>query len=135
MMNSCGKTQDCMAPPPSITFKLQSNLGNDISPNFADGVTVQYSDKGEAKTVEVKTTVEQQGKNVSFFSYFPSLAGGGISDFTLKLKDGSSYPIKVELGTISDKCSSPPIKQIQFDGNVVAVDMAIQPNTYLFRIK
>ena len=134
MICACGSKEDCTAPPPSITFVLQDASGKDISAGFANNVAISYTDQGKVKNVDVKTTIDITRSKASFFSYFPSLAGGGVSDFTLKLNNGSNYPVQVVLNANQNNCTSATIQSIQFNGKVVEPDKSIQPVTYNFRI-
>jgi hypothetical protein len=128
----CAEQQECAAPPTSITFRLEDANGTDISSQFANGLSIVYDNNGKTGKVDVKTTVSQG--NTSYFSYFPSLAGGGVSDFQLALNDGRSFPIAVTLSGPPSGCASPTIQRLVFNTKVVSPDNSIQPTTYRFQI-
>lgn len=134
VIGACGSKQECMPPPPSITFRLQDTFGKDVSIKYVTNLNVSYVDKGQNKNVDVKTSIDGSQNKASFFSYFPSLAGGGISNFTLALNDGSTYPVEVTLGPKPDNCTSAIIQRIQFNGKTVEPDKSIQPITYIFAL-
>jgi hypothetical protein len=135
LLGSCAQSQECMSPPPSISFQLQDKAGNDVSSKFANRVEVSYTDKGQVKTVDVRTGVDAVQNRTLFFSYFPASAMTGVTDFTLKLVNGNSYPIQVSLNPAQDKCSGPTISRIEFNGQTVEPNRSLQPVTYLFTVE